>query len=175
MSTLSRDPVLLPVEAVAVVLGVVTVVVAGWVGTGAATRVGEAVGAGTNVVCGAADAGTLVTDREWRRLGVGEGSARWVRLGTALGVAPLVALGAGAEVGWAARVGAVVATGRGLVAAGDCGALGVGLAAAAGPAGDSTARPTTQPERASADRRRAQGVGTARRLRSTGVLPGVNR
>ena len=62
MSTLSRDPVVLPVEAVAVVLGVVTVVAAGWVGTGAATRVGEPVGAGTNVVCGAADAGTLVTD-----------------------------------------------------------------------------------------------------------------
>ena len=104
-----------------------------------------------------------------------EGSGRWVRLGTALGVAPLVALGAGVEVGWAARVGAVVATGRGLVAAGDCGAFGVGLAAAAGPAGDSTARPATQAKRASAETRRAEGVGTARRLRSTGVLPGVNR
>ena len=62
MSTLSLDPVLLPVEAEVVVLGVVTVVAAGWVGTGAATRVREAVGAGTNVVLGAADTGTLVTD-----------------------------------------------------------------------------------------------------------------
>ena len=60
MSTLSRDPVVLPVEAVVVVRGVVTAVAAGWVGTGAATRVGEAVGAGTNVVWGAADACALV-------------------------------------------------------------------------------------------------------------------
>lgn len=94
-------------------------------------------------------------------------------VGSARGVAPLVAPGAGPEVGWAVR--AVVAAGRGLGAPGDCGGFGLGLAAVAGPAGASTARPTTQAERASAERRQAEVIGTARTLRSTDVLPEVHR
>lgn len=66
MSASSRAPAVLPVEAVVVVRGVVTaggaVVAAGWVGNGAETRVGAAVGARTNVVLGAAVTGAPVTD-----------------------------------------------------------------------------------------------------------------
>ena len=64
MSALRRAPLVLPVEAVVVVLAVLTaggaVVGAGWVGTGAATRVGAPVGAGTCVALGAVGNGALV-------------------------------------------------------------------------------------------------------------------